>query len=233
MKFGKRDHDNLYIKENLDEPKFIHKFFIKLLLKKKYIDFLDIGFGDGSLLKLLKYQYQEKKIWGCDINPKLINKAKKFNNIKIFKEDILNPKQKSKFDIVHASGVLHIFDDPHKLIKNIVNKCKTNGTVFICTFLSEEKIDVITRYKVVNNFNYKKVPEQMGWNKFSKNTIINILKNIKKIKKFKLHEIKFPGNLIVKKKKDVLRSWTVKKRKRNIFKNSIFEQEYFYIEINL
>ena len=53
---------------------------------------------------------------------------------------------------MHASGVLHIFDDPHKLIKNIVNKCKTNGTIFICTFLSEEKIDVITRYKVVNNF---------------------------------------------------------------------------------
>ena len=60
MKFGKRDHDNLYIKENLDEPKFIHKFLLKLLLKKKYTNFLDIGFGDGSLLKLLKFKFQEK-----------------------------------------------------------------------------------------------------------------------------------------------------------------------------
>ena len=40
MKFGKRDHDNLYIKENLDEPKFIHKFLIKLLLKKNILIFL-------------------------------------------------------------------------------------------------------------------------------------------------------------------------------------------------
>ena len=46
-------------------------------------------------------------------------------------------------------------------------------------------------------------------------------------------KLNFQEILLLKKKKDILRSWTVKKQKRNIFKNSIFEQEYFYIEINL
>ena len=75
----------------------------------------------------------------------------------------------------------------------------------------------------------------MGWNVFSKSSIIKILKNNKKVLKFKFININFPKNLNLKKnRKDQMRTWTTTYNKHKYFVNGLnFFNKLYFLKIQL
>lgn len=85
------------------------KFFIKKIDKLEFKSWIDIGCGTGRLFELIKKnKFKQIKIYGIDINKKLIKycKKKKFKfKITFLCKNILNYKTK-KFDLVSSLGVM-------------------------------------------------------------------------------------------------------------------------------
>ena len=110
--------------------------FAKKKLRKKRVNFLEIGSGEGFILK----QAVKEKKWnvvGIDFNKFGI---KKFNK-KILKYFIeTNPdeflkneiKKKTKFDLIVLNNVLEHVINPNSLLKNI-NKLVNKSSVILIT----------------------------------------------------------------------------------------------------
>ena len=85
------------------------KFFIKKINNLEFKSWIDIGCGTGRLFELVKKnKFKKIKIYGMDINKKLINycKKKKFKfKITFLCKNISNYKTK-KFDLVSSLGVM-------------------------------------------------------------------------------------------------------------------------------
>ena len=74
---GIRTHDKIYLKKKINNNiKFVYKKFLSLIKNRKIKSILDVGIGDGELLKLLEESSNIKKIYGCDNNKSLIHHAK-------------------------------------------------------------------------------------------------------------------------------------------------------------
>ena len=88
------------------------KIVEKIISSIKGTNILDVGCGNGYLLKKLRNKYPNYKLTGTEINIKQLLKQKKKLNINIVKIDILNiDKLKIFYDTVICTYVLeHILD---------------------------------------------------------------------------------------------------------------------------
>lgn len=234
----KRSHDNLYLKDlkHFKKPKYLTKFFIKIVKKKKFNSLMDVGCSNGSFLKYISEKIPLKKYIGTDINSNLLKLAKKENEFaKIYYDDITSyRKKKIKADIVHSVGVLNIFDNVKNTITQLISRCNRGGYVYISHYFNDYDIDYLVRYRDNLNSKKKRIDEQ-GWNLFSKKTISRILQENNYVSKFKFIEVKFPSKIYVKKNKnDLMRSWTTHYNGKKYFVNGLnmFNKIYF-LEIKL
>jgi|694.fasta_scaffold06329_9 SAM-dependent methyltransferase len=127
----------------------------KYVNNKKKINFLEIGSGEGFLLKSAKNN--KFNVLGVDYQKQPILKFNKIiypyfveENPKIFLNKIL--KDKKLYDIIALQNVLEHVLKPEKLIKNILKKLKKNGLLFIQVPNDFSLLQhTIKKYKLVNN----------------------------------------------------------------------------------
>ena len=191
--------------------KFLIKNLSQYIEKKKKYKLLDLGCSKGEIIYSLKEKFDNIEFTGIDISKELLDKAKKENYLKtvrFIKDDISNFSLNEKFDIVIMSGVLSIFDDYEKFLKNVILHMKKDSIGLIFSAFNKDDIDVIMRFK--NNFK-KSTQWESGWNLFS-------LKEIKKFLKKYSNSIKiisFDIKKILKKKENPVSSFTLELRDKS------------------
>ena len=200
--------NEIYLKRSkYYRPKENFKMLIELLKKEKKnksFTLLDIGCANGELLFNLKKNFKYSNLMGIDVDQSLLDKAKKIcpKDIKFSKNDISKKNLKiGKFDFVICCGVLSIFKDGNKILKNLLSQLKPNGRIFI--------FDSLNKYY----YNLHIVAENSRNNKtelFYKNVYsIQFIKKffLKKKKKFKLIPFYLKTNL-KKNKNNYIYNWT-------------------------
>lgn len=133
--------------------------------------FLDIGCGDGSFIYYLKQRHPEISYHGVEYSEDLLNDIRNnelLKGVDFSQGDAVNFELGRKFDHALMAGVLSIFDDIEKPIKNMCEHIKSGGYGFIFGCVNEKDIDLLVRFK--NNFKGSETWES-GINLFSLNTI--------------------------------------------------------------
>jgi carbamoyltransferase len=98
-----------------------NKWILNTLKEKPNGKILDVGCGSGEEALFLS---QFGEVTGIDFSEHSIEKAKKlakkFNKkVRFFREDLLNPKHKEKYDYIFCIGVVHHIKDIDKAIENL------------------------------------------------------------------------------------------------------------------
>lgn len=64
-------------------------------------------------------------------------KCRKFQNVKVKRADMTNLHcRDNRFDKVVAGNVIHLLEDPHAAIKELVRACKVGGKIIIPTYIN-------------------------------------------------------------------------------------------------
>ena len=197
--------------KNYERVKFLINNLSKYIDKNEKYKLLDLGCSKGEIIYSLKEKFRNIEYTGIDIAKELLEKAKKENYLKtvrFIEDDISSFSLNEKFDIVIMSGVLSIFDDYEKFLKNVILHMKKDSLGLIFSAFNKDDIDVIMRFK--NNFK-KSTQWESGWNLFS-------LKGIKKFLKKYSNDIKiisFDIKKILKKKENPVSSFTLELRDKS------------------
>lgn len=115
---------------------------------KKHLNINDIvfefGCGTGTIALELADRVQE--IYATDISSKMIEIAKrkaeesKIKNVKFARSTIFDETiKKESFDVILAFNVLHLLEDPHKVMQRINELLKTGGLFISGTVCLAEK----------------------------------------------------------------------------------------------
>jgi len=168
---------------NLDNPDYkidiniypSHERLYEEIKKLEFDSILEVGCGGGKNLKKLQELLSRKKIQGCDINPIIIEKAKKFlGNIPVFissAESIKLPD--NSFDVVFTNGVLQ--HTAPKNIKSVISEINRVAKKYIihseCCysgFLDPKAIAYLDISKPTPsfNYNYKELYKEIGLDNF-------------------------------------------------------------------
>lgn len=113
-----------------------HKLFFKLLKKKNYDRWLDIGSGTGKIFQSNELnKIKIKNIHALEVNKNLCNLIKAKNiqaNLKIINNDIMKYKTNLRFNLISAIGVLqncgYFYDT---IIKKLITLMYSNCEIFI------------------------------------------------------------------------------------------------------
>ena len=236
-------NSRFYLKENKSKsnPKFVFLQLLKILKKnkkkfKRKLVFTDIGCGNGALISFLSDKINHWDFIGTENEKDFIDHCKKnIKNSNFFLDDLRNnPKKKFPLgDVVNLSGVHSHFDDPKIYINGAIKRCNNKGQIIIHGMFNPHNIDVVTRYKKSEDYNYiENKVDQTGWNMFSIKTITNILKHNESVNRFNFIKIDFPPSLKIKiDNKNLIRSWNQKFNNKNYFINglNIVQHQYFLI----
>ena len=224
----KRLHDDFYKNEKrYAKPKQSFTKLFEILKFQKNKSILDIGSANGELLYNLNKNYKSCELTGYELLPKLISTARKNlpYSIEIKKIDITKKINISKkFDIIIVSGVISIFDNYEKPLKNLLKILNPKGQIYIFNHFNKYPIDVFIKYRTLKK---NKHILQSGWNVHSIEGLKKFFsKNKKKCKVFKF----MPKNNFLGNKKDPIRSWTFKNSKNeHLITNglSILQDQYW------
>jgi SAM-dependent methyltransferase len=131
LEYYEKNFDRLvdrYEKANLD---FIHKIILDNTKKDDFI--LELGFGSGRELNFL-FKNGYKNLYGIDGSEKFVEFVRQIFKIDNFKISILPEINiDKKFDFIYSIAVImHLpISSYEKLVKNISDRLKVGGKVFI------------------------------------------------------------------------------------------------------
>ena len=103
--------------------------------ENNHINILDIGCGDGSLLKALKQQCTVFNYVGVDIsshNIKIAEQKWADKNTKFILSNYLDTNFKNKFDLIISYSTLNLIDKSNIVVDKIYNQLQNGGIAIIC-----------------------------------------------------------------------------------------------------
>lgn len=111
----------------------------KLINLKPKEKLLDVGCGDGNLLKILQGEYPKNKLTGLDIDSKILKIARKKlpKNIELIKSSAAKlPFPDHSVDVVTSTFMIHHLEtqDKEKMIREIFRILKPNGRFYLLDF---------------------------------------------------------------------------------------------------
>ena len=177
-------YSNSYSKEEIDNRISRSIFYIKIaksFIKKKNIKFLEIGCGEGFLLKAA--HREGFCVLGVDYQS---DQLKKFNN-SIFKfskktdpELFLSKSKKdnTKYDIIAANYVLEHIRDPLKLVNDLKSLLNIGGIIILSVPNDFKNFQDMLRKKNYVEKKYWIAPPQ-HLNYFNNNNILFFFKKLK------------------------------------------------------
>lgn len=139
----------------------------KFACKDKGARILDIGFGNGYMLKKLS-DTLDAKLYGIDISYDMLRKAGHKNDDAVTLNKVILqqgyasqlPYNDNFFDTVYSINTIYFWEDISKAFEEIFRVLKDGGN-FICTFYSKEYLD--------------KLPYcDSGFNKFTPSEVRNL-----------------------------------------------------------
>ncbi len=221
-----RTHDLLYLNENrYDEPKQLHQdiltsieAFLNQVNRIQSATILDAGCAAGEFSYYLHKSLTNVRVFGFDLLPDLIEKAKtKVPGVDFIVGDIQSSStvEESFADVVTCTGVLSIFDDFVPVVENLIYWCKPKGRVYLHSLFSNYPFDVRLRYGASDSYGSGVL--ETGWNIFSKASVSNFLES--KIMRGQITSFRFDDfNMKTKleMKEDLIRSWTVEDGEGNL-----------------
>lgn len=118
---------------------FIPKIIENYLKSNKIKKIVDLGCGEGIILKGISKKYPKKELYGIDISPRRIKEVNKIiQNAKIFCGDVSNTKlKKNFFDLVISTQVIEHVPNDKKFIKEIKRITKKGGYVYITSVIKK------------------------------------------------------------------------------------------------
>lgn len=168
---------------------------------------LDIGCAKGEFIYYLKSVLNDETIKYCgfDLSDELIAIAKnepELSGVKFVTADVLNFELNEKFDILIMSGVLSIFDDFEKPLRQMFKHMHNKSVGYIFGCFNDDDIDVIVRYR--NNYAGSTVWES-GYNNYSLKTIDKFIKTFCN----EVNLYKFDLSIDLPKEDDPVKSFTL------------------------
>lgn len=116
---------------------------ILLMDYRRHFSFLDVGCGNGYVVRKISELKQCVISVGMDGAEGMIKKAKKMDpNGKYYCSNIVDWIPKLKFDYIHSMEVMYYLENPEKTIKSIVNNwLEANGVMIMGVdyYLENEK----------------------------------------------------------------------------------------------
>lgn len=206
--------DAAYLNESrYKRPKEVFRV-IKRILESKCLhqgtSLLDAGCATGELLYYLQHSlFGFDRLTGIDISPAMIARAKqKVRGIDFKTGSLLNERlfRDRRYDVVVMSGVMQIFDEPKKVLKNMLSCVKEGGTVIVSGPFNDDPIDVYMRYR---RSGLPGASLELGWNLFSRQTIERILNAMGYTLRIRWEEFRMPYAL-PKRSNDPMRTWTMR-----------------------
>ena len=132
---------------------------------------LDVGAGDGHLLKFAKRQGFQ--VWGVEPSPKAANKARKIVNAEIINDFFENVQLSTNFfDVAVSIGTIEHLKNPKQVIEKMHQLLKTDGLLVLQT----PNIDSWQYRKQKEKWEQFTVPGHLFY--FSPKTLSRLLKEI-------------------------------------------------------
>ena len=148
-----------FIKNGYAQASCLKVIWHRLFPEKKYYDNLNVliaGCGTNqAIYHALKYPKSDH--YAIDVSEATLSHVskmiKKYNiqNLTIDKKDILELKEKNKFDYVISTGVIHHTKNPQASLNRLVEITKDDGALFIMVYASYLRMGV---YFLQDGFNY-------------------------------------------------------------------------------
>jgi SAM-dependent methyltransferase len=110
----------------------------------------DVGCAVGDLLAYIQSLYPKAELHGLDVQPELLEKARKeLPSVQFHLFDILkgDNSQGKKFDFVFMCGVHGAFEDPRQWLPNFLKLLKDDGVAFIYGLFNPDPIDIIAKVR--------------------------------------------------------------------------------------
>ncbi|WP_418750938.1 class I SAM-dependent methyltransferase [Frisingicoccus sp.] len=109
----------------------------------------------GTGLLTLPMAQKCKKLIATDYSVGMLRQTKKkvakYSNTKVRKASIFElPCKDGKFDVVVAANVIHLLDEPDKVISELKRVCKPNGKIILPTYINNEKKNSIFAAKLLS-----------------------------------------------------------------------------------
>ena len=172
--------------------------FLQTVSFDKPFTFLDVGCGNGWIVRKIAKEEKCKKSIGIDKSKKMILEAIKKNNIgkeKFIHTDIETWKYRGKFNFIFAMESLYYADSIEIALKKIYKMLKPGGQFFCGTdFYTDNKATArwASIMKIQMHLHSKK-----EWKKFFQNAGFSVkTKHIKDLKNFKKWKREF-GTLFI------------------------------------
>jgi ubiquinone/menaquinone biosynthesis C-methylase UbiE len=164
--------------------------FLKTISLNKSFTFLDVGCGNGWVVRKIAKEVNCKKSVGIDKSKKMIiqSKKKRVNNKeKFFHTDVESWKYRGKFDFIFSMESLYYADSIESALEKIYKLLKPDGQFFCGTdFYTDNKATAnwATIMKIQMHLHSKK-----EWKEFFQNTGFKVktrhIKDLKSTKKWK------------------------------------------------
>lgn len=112
----------------------------KHIQKSKSKSILDVGCGNGNLLKYLRSKIERVLLTGIDLS-----NVKGFDGVTIINKSFLNYEWECKFDMITSLATIEHIDDVHKFVSKIHQKLNPHGLVFIMTMNDDSILYKVSR----------------------------------------------------------------------------------------
>ncbi len=227
-KLTNKDTDVYFEHESLKE----HQKEMLLLMRENISlsngNFLDLACASGIFANEFKSNWPNFKVKGIDQDAKLIAKAK--NDYPTLEKSFSSENcreicGKEKFDVVHASGILSVFEDFEETLTEWIDLLSPNGKLFLFNRFNSKDVDVLIKHRN----NTKNYAWETGLNTFS----IETLKRYLTSKKL-FHQVeKFELSIDLPEHQDPIRSFTktLENKTRMVVNGANIISEHFFVII--
>lgn len=150
--YYKKKHENWFNNPNYILFEKIYKIIKSTGLE--YPDIIDVGCGNGDLLRFLAKKNKTLKLTGVDYY-----KNKSNENITFLSGDIFNIKFDKKYDFVINFAIIEHVGNIQRYINYLINLCKNDGVIITMTINDDSILYNISR--IIHSFGFREPMERI------------------------------------------------------------------------
>ena len=123
---------------------------------KTNLTILEVGFGNGNVLRILSDIYKDATFTGLEVRAKSVEVMTELGyDCRLTKTELFNEYFVSgeTFDIIYGLGVLHHMSDPYKSLESLIGLLKPGGSVVF--FREHHKYDLLSHLYATIRGNWK------------------------------------------------------------------------------